>query len=72
MILSRNLKRFSGATRKTGSTSSDSFDGTINSTNQLIESEKGYVLATLSVDVINSSFLDDNGSTVTVKGKRTY
>ena len=72
LLLSRSLKLFGGASRKTGDSESHSFHGAINANNELVDSESGKVLAKLSGDALSASFVDNNGSTVTVTGKRTF
>lgn len=72
LILSRGLKVHKGASRKDGTTTSNSFDGTINANNELIDASSNKSLAKLSGDNLAAAFVDGNGSTVTVKGKRTF
>ena len=72
VILSRGLKLHGGASRKDGSTTSNSFKGTINANNELIDVPSNNYLATLSGDVLSGKFVDGNGSTVNVTGKRTF
>lgn len=72
LILSRNLKVFSGASRKDGSTASNAFNGTINAYNELIDASSNKSIVTLTGDNLASTFVDGSGSTVTVKGKRTF
>ena len=72
VILSRGLKLHGGASRKDGSTTSNSFNGTINANNELIDVPSNNYLATLSGDVLSGKFVDGNGSTVNVTGKRTF
>ena len=72
LILSRSLKLHGGASRKDGTTTSNSFNGTINANNELIDVPSNNYLATLSGDVLSGKFADGNGSTVTVTGKRTF
>ncbi|MBC7650723.1 MAG: hypothetical protein H7101_03130 [Deinococcales bacterium] len=72
LILSRSLKIHNGASRKTGATSSNSFSGTIDANNNLIDATNGKTIATLSGDNLAATFVDGGGSTVTVIGKRTF
>lgn len=72
LILSRSLKIHSGVTRKDGTTTTGSFSGTINASNELIDASSNKSLSTLSGDNLSATFVDGNGSTVTVKGKRTF
>ena len=72
LLLSRSLKLFGGASRKTGSSESNSFHGSINANNELVDADGGKVLAKLTGDALAATFVDGNGSTVTVAGKRTF
>ena len=72
LILSRGLKLHSGVARKDGSTGTNSFDGTINANNELIDASSNKYLATLAGDNLSGKFVDGNGSTVNVTGKRTF
>ena len=72
LILSRGLKLFGGASRKDGSTTSNAFNGTINANNELIDASSNKSIATLTGDNLSATFVDGNGATVTVKGKRTF
>ncbi|MCO5948377.1 hypothetical protein [Mucilaginibacter flavidus] len=72
LLLSRSLKLFGGASRKTGSSESNSFHGSINANSELVDADGGKVLAKLTGDVLAATFVDGNGSTVTVTGKRTF
>ena len=72
LILSRSLKLHGGASRKDGSTTSNSFNGTINANNELIDASSNKYLATLAGDNLSGKFVDGNGSTVNVTGKRTF
>lgn len=69
ILLSRTIKKWGGIARDNGATEADDVNGTIVN-NQLID-EDGTNLATLSNDEISGSFKDDDGKTVTIKGKRT-
>lgn len=72
ILLSRALNLWGGVAKNNaaGSTA-DEIDGTINGNNQLIESEDGVNVGTLSGDSINGRFQDGNNQTVTVVGQRT-
>lgn len=70
ILLSRKLGKFGGASRETGSLESDDIDdGSIDASNNLLMD--GIIIGKLSGDTIDGSFKDSNGSTVTIKGKRT-
>lgn len=71
MIVLRTLNTWSAVSRKTGAQSSNTGNGTI-SDNKLIDpSQNNRSIGTLNVDGINGSFVDTNGNTVIIKGKRT-
>jgi len=71
MIVLRTLNTWTAVSRKTGSQSSNTGNGTI-SDNKLIDpSQNNQSIGTLNVDGINGSFVDTNGNTVTITGKRT-
>ncbi len=72
LLLSRSLKLFGGAARKTGSSESNSFHGAINANNELVDADSGKVLAKLTGDALAATFVDGNNATVTVTGKRTF
>ncbi len=70
ILVSRKLGKFGGASRKsTSSTSEDIGNGTIDASGKL--KLDGTDVGTLSGDEISGSFVDNNGKTVTIKGKRT-
>lgn len=70
ILLSRKLAKFGGASRKSGSMESEDIeDGTIDASSNLYMD--GTLIGKLSGDNIDGSFKDSNGSTVTIKGKRT-
>lgn len=70
IILSRKLGQFAGASRETGSLESkDIEDGTIDASSNLYMD--GTLIGKLTGDNIDGTFKDSNGSTVTIKGKRT-
>lgn len=70
IILSRKLGQFGGASRETGSLESDDIDdGTIDASGNLYMD--GLLIGKLTGDNIDGTFKDSNGSTVTIKGKRT-
>jgi hypothetical protein len=58
--------------RKNLATTSNPFNGTISANNELIDASNGKSLATLSGDNLSATFVDAAGSTVTIKGKRTF
>ncbi|WP_295799223.1 hypothetical protein [Mucilaginibacter sp.] len=72
LLLSRSLKLFGGASRKTGSSESHSFHGVINANSELVDSDGGKVIAKLTADALAATFVDGNNATVTVTGKRTF
>jgi hypothetical protein len=72
LLLSRSLKLFGGASRKTGSSQSNSFHGSINSNSELVDADGGKVIAKLTGDALAAKFVDGNNATVTVAGKRTF
>lgn len=69
ILLSRAIQLWGGVARENGETENDDIDGSINGSNQLISD--GNVIGTLSGDKITGSFVDGNGKTVTINGKRT-
>lgn len=70
LLLSRQVLRFGGIARKDGDSEIDSFDGSITSDGKLMESGDQYI-GTLSGDNIDGQFKDNNGVSITIKGKRT-
>ncbi len=70
IILSRNLAIWGGISRETGTTDTNDIDGVILN-NQLLEGGTNTVIGTLANDQLTGSFVDSNGSTVTVTGRRT-
>ena len=72
LILSRSLKIHKGFSKKMGANTTSPFSGTIDANNNLVDATNGKTLATLSGDNLAATFVDGNGSTVTVKGKRTF
>lgn len=71
-ILSRGLNKWGGVAKKNGTgAETNEINGTINSSNQLIVTENGVNIGTLSGDEINGQFNDDENNTITLKGKRT-
>jgi hypothetical protein len=73
IILSRTLSTWLGFARPNGATTSGAAGtGTI-SNNKLIDpSQNNTSISTLSGDNLNGSFVDQNGRTVTITGRRTY
>jgi hypothetical protein len=71
-MLSRGLKVYSGVSRKDNSTGTGTFDGTINANNELLDNSAQKVFGKLVGDNMVGTFLDSNGSTVTVNSKRTF
>lgn len=70
IILSRGLAAWSGNGRETNTTSDDEVHGTI--VNNQLRADNGIVIGTLSSDQLSGSFNDNNGSTVTITGRRTF
>lgn len=72
IILSRTLAIWSGVARKTGATTTGSGgSGTIVNNKLIDPSQNNNSIGTISGDALNGSFVDNNGKTVTVTGKRT-
>ena len=71
-ILSRSLKVYSGVSKKDGSTSTGTFDGTINANNELLDNSAQKVFGKLTADNMAGTFLDGNNSTVNITSKRTF
>lgn len=69
LILSRTAKLWGAIAHKDGSSETNDAGGVITG-DKIIESN-GTEMGTLSGDEINGSFTDNNGKTVTIKGKRT-
>jgi hypothetical protein len=65
MVLSRTLKVFGGTSRKTGTTTNNSFNGIINASNELIDGT-GKKIAKLNGDVMTGG-----DATITINAKRT-
>lgn len=71
-LLSRGLNLWGGVAKKNGSsTTPNEVNGTINSSNQLIVTENGVTIGTISGDEINGQFNDGENNTITLTGKRT-
>jgi hypothetical protein len=68
ILLSRAIKRWGALVRKNGASQTSDEDGIING-NDLMDD--GHILATITGDAIEGHTTDNNGNTVTVKGKRT-
>jgi hypothetical protein len=72
IILSRSLGIWSGVARKTGATTtSNPGTGTITNNNLIDPSQNNKSIGTLNNDALNGSFMDNNGKTVTLTGKRS-
>ncbi|MBS1736639.1 MAG: hypothetical protein JSS98_08580 [Bacteroidetes bacterium] len=70
LIVSRFLKKMGGSSRQSNGTTNGDFSGTITSDGKLMQNGTDYI-GTLSGEVVSGSFKDNDGKTVTVKGKRT-
>jgi hypothetical protein len=70
MLLSRVLGKMGGSSRKTNGTSNGNFEGTVDASGNLKNTD-GLLMGKVSSDQISGSFKDSNGSTVTIKAKRT-
>lgn len=72
ILLSRALNKWGGIALNNaqGSNPSD-IEGTINASNQLIVTENGVNIGTISGDEIHGSFVDGNSATITITGHRT-
>lgn len=72
ILLSRALNLWGGVAKgNEAGSETDEVDGTINSTNQLIESSSGTSIGTINGDAINGTFIDGNNESVTIIGQRT-
>jgi hypothetical protein len=74
IVLSRAQNAWGGTARAvTGSTSTSSINGTINSSGTLFQSNNGsqQQIGTLTGDVISGSFVDSNGRNISISGRRT-
>ena len=71
LIILRSLNRWTGIARKTGSITSNTGTGNIIN-NKLIDStQNNQAIGILNIDAVNGNFVDGNGRTVTLTGKRT-
>ncbi len=72
IILSRTLASWGGVARKTGTTTSGSSgSGSISNNNLIDPAHNNRIIGTLNGDNFNGNFVDDNGITVTITGRRT-
>ena len=71
LMLSRSLNVWTAVSRKTGTTTSNVGNGTITDNKLIDPSQNNRVIGVLNMDGLNGSFVDANGKTVTVTGKRT-
>ena len=71
IIILRSLNTWAAITRKTGATSSNNANGTINNNSLIDPSQNNRTVGVLNTDEINGSFVDSNGKTVTIICKRT-
>lgn len=72
IVLSREINKWEGIAKKNNSASEvTEIGGTINSNNELIQSESGKKLGTISGDTVSGSFTDEDGENVTFSGQRT-
>lgn len=72
ILLSRALNQWGGTSlNNVAGSVANSFDGTINASNQLIVNGNGTILGTISGDEIHGSFQNSDQQTVTITGHRT-
>ncbi|MEI9954996.1 MAG: hypothetical protein WDM90_01455 [Ferruginibacter sp.] len=72
IILSRTLATWAGVARKTGANATSTAGNGSIVNNKLIDpSQNNNSIATISGDDLSGSFIDGNGKTVTITGKRT-
>jgi hypothetical protein len=71
MLVSRVLLKYGGVSRKSTGTSNGSFNGTLDANGKMTDSGGGGVIGTITGDSLDGSFVDGNGKTVTITGKRT-
>ena len=72
ILLSRALNKWGGiALNNAAGSETDSFDGTLNASNQLIVNGNGTILGTISGDEIHGSFQDSSQATITTTAHRT-
>jgi hypothetical protein len=72
ILLSRALELWGGVAKDDGPGATvDEIDGTINANDQLVETESGTVVGTLTGDEIHGQFQDSDNTTITVTGHRT-
>ena len=71
LMISRSLNTWTAVSRKTGTTTSNVGNGTITDNKLIDPSQNNRVIGVLNMDGLNGSFVDANGKTVTVTGKRT-
>lgn len=69
IILSRTLGKWGGIARKSSGGNQSDINGIID--NGTIKDEDNKTIGSLKGDVITGSFQDNNGSTITISGKRT-
>jgi hypothetical protein len=70
LMLSRSLGKMGGSSRKNGATTNGDFNGTVTSDGKLMIDGTNYI-GTINGDSIDGTFKDNEGRTITVKGKRT-
>lgn len=72
ILLSRTLGLWEGINRENGEPEADSMDGTINGNKITVNTATGGIeIGTLSNDEVSGKFKDDEGVTISFKGKRT-
>ena len=71
LILSRTLSSWTAVSRKAGSTTSNTGNGSITDNKLIDPSQNNQAIGVLNIDGINGKFVDANGKTVTVTGRRT-
>lgn len=72
MIVLRSAGIFGGIVRKTGTTATDDFEGTISNNQLTMATGSGNkMIGTLNIDQLSGGFTDGNNKTITITGRRT-
>ncbi|MCW3110743.1 MAG: hypothetical protein JWQ09_5249 [Segetibacter sp.] len=73
LLLIRSLSKWTADARKTGSTTTNSSgNGTITNGKLIDPSQNNRTIRTLNGDKLDGNFVDNNGITITITGKRTF